>query len=59
MSQWKSSMTREEKDEREERGRGRKGDLEKSLFFLFFNIYLFNWLRWVLVAARGSFAVVH
>ena len=52
-------MTREEKDEREERGRGRKGDLEKSLFFLFFNIYLFNWLRWVLVAARGSFAVVH
>ena len=28
-------MTREEKDEREERGRGRKGDLEKSLFFYF------------------------
>ena len=29
-------MTREEKDEREERGRGRQGDLEKSLFFFFY-----------------------
>ena len=55
-------MTREEKDEREERGRGRQGDLEKSLFFFFvyfFSIYLCNWLRWVSVAACGSFAVVH
>ena len=24
-------------------------------FFFFFNIYLFIWLHWVLVAARGIF----
>ena len=50
-SQWESSMTQEEKDEREGRGRRTEGDLEKSLlhfFFLFKKIFIY------LIGCTGS-----